>query len=88
MIYCSFRLNRTLSEFLSVERCFKQEVKPLNSNIPAYGQSLITMTQLKAVTSYEYDESDYYVDEYYETEYDYEGQGFERSEISGKTFVQ
>ena len=42
------------------------------------------MTQLKAVTSYEYDESDYYVDEYYETEYDYEGHGFERSKISLK----
>lgn len=52
---------------------------PGNSNIPAYGQSLITMTQLKAVTSYEYEESDYYADEYYETEYDYEGQEFEMS---------
>ena len=37
------------------------------------------MTQLKAVTSYEYEESDYYADEYYETEYDYEGQEFEMS---------
>ena len=47
----------------------------LTSNIPPYGQSLITMTQLKAVSSYDYPETDYYQEEVYDytEEYIYEG---------------
>jgi len=59
--------------------------EPMSNNIPPYGQSLITMTQLKAVPQYEY-EVDYYTDyERYEDQYDYQDYLYEEAEDEEET---